>query len=149
MDMRVDQAEPAAPAWAAARRAGARQVVGDRMPPALRAQLRIEAFLLYIAVRLGRQDLALRRAVEAHRRPGAGTGRLEERAALAHIAHDIVEIGLRDHPAPAVAVEDDQVELVELDVEQLADRKRDQRQLADRRAVLLFRRAQDREVDKI
>ena len=53
------------------------------------------------------------------------------------------------HAAAAVAVEDDQVELVELDVEQLADRKGDQRQLADRRAVLLLRRPQDREMDEI
>ena len=81
--------------------------------------------------------------------PKVGPGRFEQRAAVAHIAHDIVDIGLRDDAALAVAVEDDQVELVELDIEQLADRKGDQRQFADRRAVLLLRRPQDREMHEI
>jgi len=74
---------------------------------------------------------------------------LKQRAALPHIAGDILEIGLRQDAAPAVAVEDDEVELVDLDVEQLADREGDQRQLADRRAVLLFRRTQDREMHQL
>ncbi len=81
--------------------------------------------------------------------PNAGPAASRKRAALLHIAHDVLDIGLRDHAAAAVAVEDDEVELVELDVEQLADRKGDQRQFADRRAVLLFRRAQDGEMDEI
>ena len=81
--------------------------------------------------------------------PKVGPARLQQRAAVAHIARDVLEIGVRQHAALAVAVEDDEVELVELDVEQLADREGDQRQLADRRAVLLFRRAQDGEMDEI
>src|SRR5690606_41381216 len=61
----------------------------------------------------------------------------------------VVEIGERQQAAARVAVEDDQVELVQLDLEQLARGERNQRQLADRRAVLLLRRAQDGEVDEV
>ena len=48
-----------------------------------------------------------------------------------------------------VAVEDDQVELVDLLREQLAGREGDQRELVDRRAVLLLRRPQNGEVDEV
>ncbi len=59
------------------------------------------------------------------------------------------EIGRRQHVHLLVAIEDDQIELIELLVEELADREGDQRRLADRRAVLLLRRPQDREMDEI
>ena len=119
------------------------------MPAAEIGELRLEALLIDVAGRLGRQDRSERGARQAQRRAKARAGRFEKGAALADIARDVFEIGLRDHPAAAVAVEDDQVEFVELDVEQFADRKGDQRQFADRRAVLLFRRPQDREMDEI
>ena len=48
-----------------------------------------------------------------------------------------------------VAVEDDEVEVLDLLGEQLARREGDERELVDRRAVLLLRRAQNREVHEI
>ena len=48
-----------------------------------------------------------------------------------------------------VAVEDDQVEIIDLFDEELAGREGDQRQLVDRRAVLLFRRTQDGEMHEV
>ena len=53
------------------------------------------------------------------------------------------------HPLPRVAVEDDELKFVDLLLEQLARGERDQRELVDRRAVLLFRRAQDGEMHEI
>src|SRR5215472_7003259 len=113
------------------------------------AQLGFEPLLGNIAGRFGWQYVTERRTEKAHRRAEARPCRLQKRAALADIAHDVFDIALRDHPAPAVAVEDDQIELVELDVEEFTDRKRDQRQFTDRSAVLLLRRPQDREMDEI
>src|SRR5438067_4370433 len=112
-------------------------------------QLWLEAVLVTITGRLGRQDFAQWRAVETHRRAEARPRRFEERAAFTHIAHDILDIGLRNDAASAVAVENDQVEIVELDVEQLTDRKGDQRQFTDGRAILFLRRAQNREMHEI
>src|SRR5580704_17339355 len=149
MNMRLDLAEPAAPAWAPTGFAGPRQVGGHRMAPAWLAQLRLEPFLIDIAARFGRQDLAERGAEQAHRRAEARPGRFEKGAAFADIFDHILDISLWDHSASAVAVEDNQVELVELDVEQFADREGDQRQFADRRAVLLFGRPQNREMNQI
>ncbi len=48
-----------------------------------------------------------------------------------------------------VAVEDDEVEVLDLLGEQLARREGDERELVDRRAVLLLRRAQNGEVHEI
>ena len=101
------------------------------------------------AARLGRQDLVERRAPEAGRARVVGAGRDQHRAAVAHIARDVVEIDDRQHALARVAVEDDEVELVDLLLEQLARRERDQRQLVDRRAVLLLRRTQNGEVHEV
>src|SRR6185437_11932833 len=65
------------------------------------------------------------------------------------IARDVREIGGWQDAAPGIAVEDDEVELVDLDVEQLADRECYERKLADRRAVLLLGRAQDGEMNEV
>ena len=99
--------------------------------------------------RRGGQHVGERRAVEAALGGIVGAGSDEQRAAIAHIAGDIVEIEDRQHAALGVAVEDDQIELVDLDREELAGREGDQRQFVDRRAVLLFRRPQDGEMDEI
>ena len=101
------------------------------------------------AARLDRQHPAERRAVQRERRREGRADRLQERAALVHVLGDVVQVDAGQHAAPAVAVEDDQIEFIQLDLEQLAGREGDQRQLADRRAVLLFRRAQDGEVDQV
>src|SRR5439155_15231088 len=96
----LDLTKPAAPSRRLAGLAGARQILGHRVTPALLGQLRLEALLIDIAGRLGRQDLAQRRAEEAHRRAEARARRFEEGAAIAHIAHDILDIRLRDDAAP-------------------------------------------------
>jgi hypothetical protein len=70
-------------------------------------------------------------------------------AALAHIAHDVLEIARGQDALVGVAVEDDEVEFLDLLLEQLAGREGDERELVDGRAVLLFRRAQDGEVDEV
>src|SRR4029078_6916140 len=76
--------------------------------------------------------------------------RLEQNVpAFAHVLRDVVEVNKRQHALPGIAVEDDQLEFADLLLKQLAGRKRDQRQLVDRRAVLLFRRAQNGKVHQI
>ena len=89
------------------------------------------------------------RAGEACRAGEFGPGRDQHRAAFAHIAHDVLEIGRGQDALVGVAVEDDEVEFLDLLLEQLARREGDQRKLVDRRAVLLLRRAQDGEVDEV
>ena len=149
LDPGIDLPEPAPPRGFTARPAGSGEFLGHRMPAAEIGQLRLIALLVDIAGRLGRQNRPERRPGKAHRCSEARAGRFEKGAAFADIAGDIFEVGLRDHPPAAVAVEDDQIKFVELDVEQFADRKGDQRQFTDRRAVLLFRRPQDREVHEV
>src|SRR5436190_489176 len=105
MHARLDLAEPAAPARRLAGLAGAGEVGGNRVTAAGAAQFRLEPFLVDIAGRLGRQDLAERRAEQAHRRAEARPGGFEEGAAFAHVTDNIFDIGLRDNAAPAIAVE--------------------------------------------
>ena len=112
-------------------------------------ELRLERLLDHAAGRHRGQDLAERRAVEAERRGVVVAGRHEHGAAALDIARDVLEIEQRQHAAPLIAVEDDQVELVELLLEQLARGEGDQRQLIDRRAVLLLGRAQDGEMHEV
>ena len=112
-------------------------------------ELRVERHFDGPAARLRRKDLLERRAPDAGLAGVVRPGRDQHRAALLHIARDVVEIDDRQHALAGVAVEDDQVEVLDLLLEQLAGRKRDQRQLVDRRAVLLLRRAQNREVHEI
>src|SRR3982074_3139205 len=73
----------------------------------------------------------------------------QHRAALTHIARDIVEIDDRQDPLPRVAVEDDELKFVDLLLEQLTGGESDQRELVDGRAVLLLRRAQDGEMHEV
>src|SRR5262249_48121215 len=98
---------------------------------------------------LGRQYRTERGAGKAQRRAKARTESLQKSSAVANIARDVLKIGLWDHSSPAVPVENYQIELVELYIEQFTDRKSDQRQFTDQRAVLLFGRPQDREMDEI
>ncbi len=133
----VDLAEPAAPARRLALRSG--QLGGHRMAPPEIGERGPETALEDLARGARRQHEAERRAEQAVVAGEGGAGGGQQRAALLDIAGDVAEIAERHHAAPAVAVEDDQVELVELDLEQLADR----------RGVLLLGRAQDGEVDQI
>jgi hypothetical protein len=78
-----------------------------------------------------------------------GSCRDQQRAAVFDILRDVVIVEDRQHAAVLVAIEDDQVELVDLVDEEFAGREGDQRELVDRRAVLLFRRAQNGEVHEV
>jgi len=108
-----------------------------------------EALLERGAGRLGRQDGAERRIEQALLGIELRADRDHQRAAAAHVARDVLQIHRGQNVAPAIAVEDDEVEFVESYLEQLADRKGDQRQLGDGREVLRLRRAEDREVDEV
>ena len=92
---------------------------------------------------------AQRRPVEALGPREIRSARDQKRAAVADVARDVLEILRRQDAPPLVAVEDDQVELVDLLHEQLLRRKRDQAQLEDRHEILLLRRAQDGEMHQI
>ena len=110
---------------------------------------RVVGLLEHLAGRRRGQHRRQRRVVDRIGAGIVGPGGDQQGAAVAHIAGDVVEIEQRQHAAMLVAVEDDQVELVDLLREQLAGGEGDQRQLVDRRAVLLLRRAQDGEVDEV
>src|SRR5579884_94847 len=116
------------------------------MTPSNVAQMRHIALLQHVASRLGWQHGAERRAIKTLGRAESRPRRIEQRAALLHVARDILEIGRRQHVHLLVAIEDDQIELIELLVEELADREGDERELADRRAGLLLRRPQNGEM---
>src|SRR5262249_35775001 len=95
------------------------------------------------------QDDVERRAPDAGGACVIGPGGDQHRAALAHIARDIVEIDDRQHALPRVAIKDDELKLVDLLLEQLARWEGDQRQFVDRGTVLLLRRAQNGEMHEI
>src|SRR3546814_19681502 len=102
--------------------------------------MRPEALLVYGSGRLAGKHLAQRRAVERREGIGeAGSRRFEQCATFLHVPCDVGEIELRDDAAARIAVEDDEVELLELHLEEFANREGDQRQFADRRRVLLLR----------
>ncbi len=68
---------------------------------------------------------------------------------VVHVARDVVVVDeLQDAPV-LIAVEDDEVEILDLVREQLLGREGDERELIDRRAVLLLGRAQNGEVHEI
>ena len=142
----MDMAQPAAPL----RRVRTTVQPGrDRVAQAGIRRLRRETVLGDIAGRAHRQDGRQGRAVEA-RRPGKGrTRRHQERTAIFHIAGDIVEIERRHDIAPAIAVENDQIELAQALHEELLDREADQSQLVHRRRVTAVWRPQDGEVDQV
>ena len=150
----LDHAEPAAPARravgrrsAAARAPRAPAVTGWRCP--ISEIFGTKPSSITRAVGIDRQDLAQRRAVEALRPGEVRAGGDQQRAAVAHVAGDVLEVVVRQDAAALVAVEDDQVELVDLLHEQLLRREGDQRELEDRHEVLLLRRAQDGEVHEV
>ena len=143
----VDQAEPAAPFGR--RAVGPFEAARHRMPLAGVGQRRAERCVGGDAAGLGGQDLIERGAPQAGRAGVVRAGRHQHGAAAAHVTRDVVEIDDRQHALARVAVEDDEMKLVDLLLEQLAGRECDQRQLVDRRAVLLFRRTQDGEMHEV
>ena len=97
MDACLDLAEPAAPSRFAARCAGPGEILRHRVAATQIGDPRLEALFEDIPGGLGRQYRSERGAVEAQRRAEARPGRFEEGAAVADVARDIFEIGLRDH----------------------------------------------------
>jgi hypothetical protein len=95
------------------------------------------------------QDLGQRRAIERCRRREVRSRRQQERAAIHHVLADVVDIEHRQDAAPLVAVEDDQVELVDRLHEQLPRGEGDQRQFGHRHAVLLVGRPEDGEMHEV
>ena len=116
--------------------------VGDERP---------ERALDDAAIRTRGRDGAQRRIEQAVARRVIGPDRHQQRPAIAHIVHDVLEIDLRQCRLVRVAVEDDQIEFVDLAAKEIGGREGDQRQLVDLSAVLplLLRWAQDGEVDEI
>ena len=127
---------------------GSSRVTGWRLPPV--GDARLVGLLDDAPVRRAGDDRRQRACGRGSTAPAnSGPAATMHGAALAHVAHDVVEIGRGQDALVGVAVEDDEVELLDLLLEQLARREGDQRQLVDRRAVLLLRRAQDGEVDEV
>ena len=77
------------------------------------------------------------------------TGRDQQGAAAAHVIGDVAEIALRQGDVVGEAIEDDEIEIVQLLLEKLLLRKGDEGELVDRRAVGFLRRAQDGEMHEI
>src|ERR1700737_3258022 len=142
-------AKPASPTRFAVRSTPPRHPLRYRVSAAEVRDPGLEALLKDVSGWLGRQYRSEWGAGKAQWRAEARTDGFQKSPAVADIARDVFEVGLWDHPSSAVPVEYNQIELVELYIEQLTDRKRDQRQFADRRAVLLFGRPQDREMNEI
>src|SRR5690606_17184611 len=143
----VDGAEPASPV----RRflAGPIEAAGDGMLATILRQSRIETGIVDLARRAGRKDLWQRRGSDR-----AFAGRLrpcgnQQRATVLNILRDVVVIEDRQHVAVRIAVEDDEVEVLDLLDEEFTRREGDQRQLVDRRTILLFRRTQNGEMDEV
>ncbi len=126
MDPRLDLAKPASPTRFAIRSALPRQPLRYRVPAAEVRDPGLEALLNDVSGRLGRQYRSERGAGKAQWRAKTRTDGLQKSPAVADIARDVFEVGLWDHPSSAVPVEYNQIELVELYIEQLTDRKRDQ-----------------------
>src|SRR5262245_6841535 len=121
----LDDAEPAPPGRRIAGSAG--QIAGDGVLLAELGEPRLERLLDDPPSRNGGENLPERRAVETERGGVIVAGRDQHRAALFDIAGDVLEIEQRQHAPPLVAVEDDEIELIELLLEQLAGREGDQR----------------------
>ena len=87
---------------------------------------------------------AKRRMIDAVAARVIVTGGDEKGAAvLVDVAGDVVVVQKLQNAPVLVAVEDDQIELVDLLGKEFARRKRDQRQLIDRRSILLLGRTQE------
>src|ERR1700758_2889564 len=91
------------------------------------AEVRVERLLGHTD-RLRREDTVERRAPDAAWARVIGARRDQDRAAIPDIARDVLEIGVRQNTLPCIAIEDDELKLIDLLLEQFARRKCDQRQ---------------------
>src|SRR5690606_36414 len=121
----------------------------DRVAFADSRETWIERLFRHGTGRQGRQGAIKRRAGNRHFACIFRAGCDQQGAAILHILRDVIVIEEWQHIAVLVAVENDEVELVDLVDEEFTRREGDQRQFVNRRAVLLFRRAQNGEVDEI
>ena len=78
-----------------------------------------------------------------------GPQRQQHRAAAVNEVDDIAQVRRRQNVADHIAVEDDEIEVGKLRLEQFLDRKGDQRQFLQGCEVVLFRRAEDGEMDQV
>ena len=132
------------------RRERARKAARDGMLCAVARDLGLERRLDDAARRRRRQDGRQRRAMDREHIRVVVAGRDQKRAAvLVDVTCDVLVVHELQDSLVLVAVEDDEIEIVDLLRKEFARRKRDKRELIDRRAVLLFRRAKDREVHKV
>lgn len=148
----LDLAQPAAPVLGPGLALGrwrALEPRGHRMAQAKLGRARQIGLGQHPPGRPRRHDLSKRRLPQALDGGEFWPGRDQHRAAAFDVIADIGEIGGRQDAALAVAVEDDQIELVDLVDEQLLRREGDQRQFRHRHAVLLLGRAQDGEMHEI
>ena len=147
----VDLAEPAAPgrllAGSRASEPGSPRVTGCLTPSAESLALKGCSSTRPVGVAGSTGDSGVRDRLMLAGVVVAGGD--QQRAALLHVAGDVVVVEQLQDVAVLVAVEDDEVEVLDLLGEQLARREGDQRELVDRRAVLLLRRAQNGEVHEV
>ncbi len=145
--LHADSAEPATPmGWLVAR---AFQAACDRVLLSGFGKAGEEGALIDLAGRLGGQHRFKRRHRNRILARMFGACGNQERAALFHILSDVIIIEDRQHAAMLVAVEDDQIEIVDLFDEEFTRWESDQRQFIDRRSILLFRRTQNGEVNEV
>ena len=126
----INQPEPATPAGAFACRGRRRhrlQPLCHRMALAQIANLRHKAFLEYPGRGRTRQDGFQRRAIDTFRPAIFRARGHQHRAAIAHVVRDIFQVYRWKNTAPAVAIKNDQIEVLDLLHEQLARGESDQR----------------------
>ena len=119
------------------------------MPRAEVGDLRQKRCLDHARRWLAWQNLRQRSAIKRIRAGEIRPRGHQKRAAVLHISPHIVEIEHRQNAAPLIAVENDQVELVNRLHEQLPRRERDEAQLGHRHAILPIRRAQNGKMHQV
>ena len=143
----IDLAIPFAPARRIGLRSG--QGAGDGMARALLADMGAERLLDHRAFGTRRGDLGEGGIVEPVAARIIGPHRHQQSAAVADIFDHVLEVDRGQHALVGIAVEDDEIEILDLVAEQIGDREADQGQFVGRRVVVLLRRAQDGEMDEI
>ena len=86
-----------------------------------------EGVLGQATVRARRRDSPQRRVIEPFWLREIGTRREHQRAAFANIADDVIEINQGQDALIRIAIEDDEVEFLDLPAEEIGGRKGDQR----------------------
>src|SRR6185312_17062201 len=131
-------------------RVPAGKALGDRMLLTLGRDLCLERHLEYAASGRGGKHRCQRRMIDAVAARVIVTAGDEKGAAvLVDVAGDVVVVQKLQNAPVLVAVEDDQIELIDFLGKEFARRKRDQRQLIDRGSILLLWRPKNGEMHQI